>query len=401
MLRSIVICPDRGLSARLAPALEDSGAVSVMRTSDKYPGAGDLVRMLRAHAAEILFLSFENLDHALEVVRTVEHESSHVQIVAVHRTMDAAIMRESMRAGVREFLVDPFEKKAVRESLTHLKELLARRPAHYEATNQIFTFLPSKAGSGTSTTALNVAAALARQKNLRVLLSDFDLNSGMIRFLLKLDNPHSVPEACEHSEELDDNLWPQLVTNVGGLDVLHAGRINPNLRIEPSQVRAVIAFMRRNYQSLCFDVSGNLERYSIELMQESKRILLVCTPEIPSLHLAREKMMFLKDMELDGRVSVILNRVSKKPLFSLKQVAEIVGAPVIRSFPNDYRGVAEALTNGKLIAPTSELGKGYADFAEALLAIESQTPSKAPVGKRKFLEFLAVPSQTSLTSSDH
>jgi hypothetical protein len=34
----------------------------------------------------------------------------------------------------------------------------------------------------------------------------------------------------------------------------------------------------------------------------------VCTPEVPSLHLTREKLAFLKTMELDTRVSVVLNR---------------------------------------------------------------------------------------------
>lgn len=383
------------MSAKLTPALEAEGAIQVLRTSDRYPAAGDLVRMLRAQAAEVLFLSFENLEKALDVVRVIEQESSHVQIVAVHRTMDPNILRESMRAGVREILVEPFERRAVNDSVAHLKDLRVRRPAHYDATNQIFTFLPSKAGAGASTIALNVGAAMARQKKMGVLLSDFDLNSGMMRFLLKLENPHCVPEACEHCDELDDNLWPQLVTNVDGLDVLHAGRVNPNLRIEASQVRALIAFMRRNYQSLCFDVSGNLERYSIELMQESKRILMVCTPEIPSLHLAREKMMFLKDLDLDGRVSVVLNRVSRKPLFSLKQVSEIVGAPVVRTFPNDYRGVDDALTNGTLVASTSELGKAYTEFAESLLTEANGAPKV--VGKRRFLEFIAVPSQVALS----
>jgi pilus assembly protein CpaE len=401
MLRSIIICPDRELGAKLDQALQASGAVSVLRNTDKYPAKADLVRILRANAAEVLFLGFEQLDKALEVVQTIEQESNHVQIVAIHRTMDSQILRESMRAGVREFLVDPFEREALWESLRHVKDLLDRHPAQYEATNQIFTFCPSKAGAGASTIALNVAAAMGRQQGMRVLLSDFDLNSGMMRFLLKLDNPHSVPEACERCEELDDNLWPQLVTNVNGLDVLHAGRINPNLRIEAIQVRTLIAFMRRNYQSLCFDVSGNLERYSLELMQESKRIMLVCTPEIPSLHQAREKMMFLKTHELDGRVSVILNRVSKKPLMTIKQVAEIVGAPVVRSFPNDYNGVAQALSAGTLVATGSELGKAYIEFAESLITGETRTTPKAPpTSKRKFLDFLTVTSQASLTQDN-
>ena len=60
-----------------------------------------------------------------------------------------------------------------------------------------------------------------------------------------------------------------MVTKIGNLDVLHAGPINPSLRIEPAQIRHLIQFMRRNYQALCFDLSGNLERYSLEIMQES------------------------------------------------------------------------------------------------------------------------------------
>ncbi len=51
-------------------------------------------------------------------------------------------------------------------------------------------------------------------------------------------------------------------------------------------------------------MSGNLERYSLEIMHESKRIFLVCTPEIPSLHLAREKYLYLKQLDLGDRVGV-------------------------------------------------------------------------------------------------
>ena len=391
MLRSLVISPDRDLSANLIRALDASGAARVLRKLDKYPAPEELVRALRAHAVDLIFLSFEDLDKALGLVHALEKEDANqLQIVAVHRVMDPQLLRESMRAGVREFLADPFEKAALWDSLTHLKDLLQKRPTKYETTNRVFTFFPSKAGSGTSTVALNVSAAMASRKDSRVLLSDFDLNSGMMRFLLKLDNPHSVPEACERSEEMDENLWPQLVTKVSGLDVLHAGRINPHVRIEPTQVRNLISFMRRNYESLCFDLSGNLERYSVELMQESKSIFLVCTPEIPSLHQAREKLAFLREFDLDSRVSVILNRVGRKPLFSEKQVAELVGAPVVWRFPNDYVGVYRALTDGTLIEPTSELGRSYGEFAESLYHEKAIAGGLKHDVKRKFMEFLAV-----------
>ena len=50
--------------------------------------------------------------------------------------------------------------------------------------------------------------ALSRVPNTHVLLSDFDLNSGMIRFMLKLDNAYGVTDAAEHALNMDESLWP-------------------------------------------------------------------------------------------------------------------------------------------------------------------------------------------------
>jgi len=390
MFRSVIVGPDRELCARLQAALETTGHVEVSRTIDRYPEGIDLVRALRAHAAEILFISFESVEKALETVQLLEAEASHVQVVAFDRRMDLAVVRESMRIGLREFLVDPFERSSVQEALEHLQKLLQRQPASYGATNEIFSFLPSKAGAGTSTIALNVSMALARKQDARVLLSDFDLNSGMIRFMLKLSNTHSVMEAVENAAKMDEQLWPQLLSSVGGLDVLHAGCINPNYRIEPGQIRDVVAFMRRNYKALCFDLSGNLERYSLELMQESKRIILVCTPEIPSIHLAREKMQFLRTLDLDGRVSVVLNRVHRKTTFSRDDVEKLLGTPVVNVFPNDYHAVHLALAEGTALPSNSALGTAFSSFAESL--IKEKTP-QVDAQKRKFFEFFSIPSR--------
>jgi pilus assembly protein CpaE len=386
VLRSIIVSPDAGLAQQLESAISIASEVTVARTIDKYPLAVDLARTLRAHAPEVVFLSFESPEKAIELVKFVEAEAEGVQVVAVHSSFDAKILRETMRAGVREFIAPPFEPQTILEALRHVKELLERKPVSHALTNQVFAFLPAKAGVGTSTLALNVSAAIARRADGRVLISDFDMNSGMLRFMLKLQNEHSVLDAMEHCVHMDENLWPQLVTSFDRLDVLHAGRINPSLRIEQGQVRALIGFMRRNYSSLCFDLSGNLERYSLEIMAESKRVLLVCTPEIPSLHLAREKLTFLRQVELDARVAVVLNRCHKKPLFTKEQVEDVLGMPVLRMFGNDYYGVNRAVTSGKWLEPTSELGKEFDQFAAELL----EKKGASPPPRKRFLEYFAV-----------
>lgn len=252
----------------------------------------------------------------------------------------------------------------------------------------MFAFLPSKAGVGTSTVALNTAIALARTPNNHTLLSDFDLNSGMIRFMLKLENAYGVVDAAENALRMDESLWPQMVTSVDKLDILHAGKLNPDFRIEPTQIRHLMDFMRRNYQTLCFDLSGNLEKYSLEIMHEARKIFLVCTPEIPSLHLAREKYMYLKQLELQDRICVLLNRCQKRPIITPQQIEQLLGLPVHMTFPNDYQGVHRALTFGRSVDTSGELGKQFTQLANSLVA----PPPKAalPYTKKRFLEYFSV-----------
>ena len=92
-------------------------------------------------------------------------------------------------------------------------------------------------------------------------------------------------------------------------------------------------------------------------MQESKRILLVCTGEIPSLHLAREKLAFLKELGLERADSSGAQPHAKNPLFSERPGGGLLGQPVLRVFANDYLAVNHAVESGKLLEPDTELGQ--------------------------------------------
>ncbi len=394
MLRGVIICGDEDLALRLESSLANTGRVGVVRTVDHYPDLVELTRLLRATAPEIVFLSTESMTRAAELIKQIEANVPGIQIVAISRTSDPEVLLESMRAGIREFIPLPFQPEKLDEMLQHAEQGLQKRPPSFQSSDMLYSFLPSKAGVGTSTIALNVAVALSQIPDTPVVLSDFDLNSGMMRFMLKLENSYSIADAAEHALEMDETLWPQLVTSVGGMDVLHAGKLNPGFRIEAAQVRHLIDFMRRNYKALCFDLSGNMEKYSLEIMHESKRIFLICTPEIPSLHLAREKYSFMKTLGLDERVSVVVNRVTNRPVITPEQIEQILGLPVSLTLPNDYNGVHRALTAGRAIDSNTELGRGFTRLAQSLVS-KRQTPASA-TAKKRFIEYFSImPSRVS------
>jgi Flp pilus assembly CpaE family ATPase len=165
---------------------------------------------------------------------------------------------------------------------------------------------------------------------------------------------------------MDEGLWDKLVTTRGDLDIIPAGRTAPGFRIEAMQIRYLLEYARRNYRVICTDLSGILEKFSIEILHEAKQIFLVCTPEVPSLHLAREKLRFFRTMDLQGRVKMLLNRAQRRSLIPISEIEKVLGMPVFMSFPNDYVGVHKALTAGKQVSPASELGKGFHALAESI-----------------------------------
>lgn len=392
MLKGAIICPDEDLSEKLEELLAGIGVVAVVRTIPRYPNTSELTRALRASGPQVLFLSIESLNKALEVAAAAEEQLPGLQIIAIGRTADPATLLEVMRSGVREFLSYPFQRQAVYEALARIKEVLERKPVLIDSTDLVFTFLPSKPGVGTTTIATNTAVAVSRLPEQRSLLIDCDMNSGMVRFLLQLENNYSLTDAAERAAHLDENIWPQLVTTVGHLDVLHSGKLNPGLRMEPSRIQNILEFARRSYKAIFLDLSGNLEKYSLEAMQESKRIFMVVTPEVPSLHLAREKIGYLRSIDLADRVAILLNRCQKRSIVSAAQVEELLGQPVVMTLANDYQGVHKAMTAGKSVDTNSDLGRQFAQLAQFMLE-----KKPAHEQKKRLMEYFSIlPSPVSL-----
>jgi pilus assembly protein CpaE len=387
MLRAVTISPDVDLATRLSEVVARLGRVTIVKSTDRYVTGYELERFLRANAPQVIFLSIESLARATEVIVSIEEIMPAVQVVAIDRTCDPAILLDLMRNGVREFLGYPFESSSFMAAVTRLEEVLARKPAVWDSTDMVFSFLPAKAGAGTSTLALNASMALSRHPDTHVLLTDLDLNSGLIGFMLKLEAGYTIYEAAESVDRMDEHLWPQLVASLGKLDILPAGRLDPQTRIEPVHVRRLISFARRFYRAICLDLSGNMEKFSLEVMQESKRIFVVCTPEIPTLHLARQKIQLLASMDLGERVSVLLNRAQKRSIITPAQIEQLLGVPVFMEFPNDYRGVHQALTAGREVDPATELGKQFTKLSYSMM--EKAPPRLGPAKKRKFLEFFS------------
>jgi pilus assembly protein CpaE len=387
MHRSLIIGADFRLTSRLAEMIRGTG-LPAARTLDNYPSEQELTSVLRTFAPHLVFVSAGSVHLLSATLEVLGRVAPGVQPVAIHTAFDSQLLLQVMRAGVREIIAYPFEHDELRSVIGRAVANFDKNPVAYDATELLFSFFPSKAGVGASTIALNTATALSKLSDKPALLIDFDLNSGMVGFMLKLKHPHSVIEAVEHAEALDESMWEDIVAHAGKLDVLHSGGLNPHHRLEPLQVRHFIEFSRRNYRVVCADLSGNLERFSLEVMQQSKAVFVVCTPELPSLHLAREKCRYLESLDLGDKVRILLNRSLKRMLISPTEIERLIGRPVQMTFPNDYAGIHKALTDGNTVAASSDFAKQCESLARTLL--EGQLVQATNTGKRRFVEYFSI-----------
>jgi pilus assembly protein CpaE len=341
-LTSIVISPQADRSGELSTTLNEFGHVCVRRSFQQYRSEGELGRLLKMIGQAIVVLSSENTRRALELALAMDRAGIGTQVVALSSACDPQVLDESMQVGIREVISPRLDPDRLKEAVWRITEELERKPLAFRTTDGVFSFLAAKPGDGASTVALNVSSAIARLSRGKTLLADFDLNMGMVAFLMKITNGHSVLDAIDVADRLDDALWNNLVLK-RDMDLLCFGRLEPRTEVDPSATEKTLHCARRSYSTICLDLSGNMEPFSMTLLGQSREIFLVCTSYIPSLHFARVKAHFLQDFGFANRSSVVINRSDTLNVFSTEELETLLGLRIRLSLQNDPRRVSSAM----------------------------------------------------------
>ena len=346
-------------------------------------------RFLRASDPDIMFISTGEPARMEATVVQALQTLPNVQIVLVDATGASNTLRRAMQLGVRECLNVPFSPDDVRGVVERSAQRLGNSPNGSAGTNCLYSFLPACGGVGASILAAQTALHLPTDASHRSLLIDADLDAGMIHFLLKVQNPYSLIEALERVDQLDEHLWPQLVATREHLDIMQTsdfgGDYHPDLR----RLQQLLAFARRQYSSIVVDLPAAINRLTTEIMQQSKAVFLVTTPELASLQMARRRWRALQELQLGHHVRLLVTRVEKKQKSAIlmEQIPSVVGLPVHATFDNDYDDVQKGIITGGKLPAARPLGRQIANLAGSL---PREGLSVAPPKKHRFLEVFAL-----------
>ncbi|MCX6622630.1 MAG: hypothetical protein NTY38_16485 [Acidobacteria bacterium] len=386
MLRAVIIGYDSAICDPFDALLGEIGHVPVARKTPDYRLGARLDPFLRDHAPNLIFLCLKQFGQALECARQIEHAYPRIPIVALDRECPPAQLLELMRAGVRELITAPFERLKTAEVLARVRSAIEKAPQRFKESRSVFAFLAAQGGAGNSVVAANTAVALSEVDRQKSLLVDCDIVNGLSRLFFRGDPLYTLLDIAAEAHELDGDRWREMIMRHDVLDLVVAGRSAPDRRLEPNHMRNLINYARRSYETICLDVP-NLTKVMLETLASVTKIFVVCTPEMHSLYMAREKHRFLAEHDLAGKVEFVLNRFHRKAQFTKTDCEEVLEQSICASFPNDYETVQRAIRAGCPVDAASQLGKSFRTFA---VRIVQPAGLKEPERQRRFLEHFSV-----------
>jgi pilus assembly protein CpaE len=340
----------------------------------------DQVEQLRL---DVLLIDLTRLSEPFEnVVRRIKTCSVPPQIIALNDTADPEVILGAIRSGASEFLYPPIEAGLSRALERLSVERAKAQSAPGKHRGRTLGFVSAKGGCGATTVASHIAVEIQRVTTQDVLLADFDMESGLIGFLMKSKSTYTVLDAVRNVHRLDQSYWKALVSNgIPGLEVISApatATLREALTGEP--FRHVLQFTRAAYDWIAVDLGRGLSALTAEVLGEIDELYLISTLDLPALHQTKQVVQAALDTGYArNKLRLILNRAPKRMDFDLAQVQKVLGLPIYEMLPNAYPELFEAYSEGNLLSAGTELGKALIGLAAKIAGV----PAPKEKGKQR------------------
>lgn len=341
--------------------------------------------MVKACGAHVAHLSFANLPmlaqagakqpnvivldlrddaHVPAAVATIRRVHPETGIVVVASTLDPSLLLEAMRAGVSELIADPLTVVDLEKAIGRVS---GQRPA--AELGRVFGFVGAKGGIGTTTVAVNVAAALgAMSKPQRALIIDLHQAGGDAAVYVGAEPRFSIVDALENTHRLDASFFRTLVVEAApGTDLLASPDKPFALPLDSAKIRALIEFATSIYKYTVIDVARS-DATVLEALDHVSSIAIVANQELATVKSASRMTSSLRQRYGREKIKVVLSRSDRQADIGHADVERAVGSEIAGTFPSDYRLALRALNAGRPLALDNhnELSASFKRFAVQL-----------------------------------
>jgi pilus assembly protein CpaE len=296
-----------------------------------------------------------------------QHAGTGVIIVA--KTLDPDLILSAMRAGANECVAEPLTQGEIDAAITRI---VARHDG--PTASQAFAFVGVKGGVGATLVAVNVSAALARIATAGALFVDLHVSRGDAALYLGVDPRFTVADALENIHKLDEAFFRSLIVRAPSrLDLLAAPDGSGNVKLDGARVKTLLEFASKHYEFSVVDVPRT-EPAALEALDSMKAIVVVTTQEMPAVRGARILADRLRQRYGKERVLIVLNRRDKLADIRQEDVEQALGAPIVETFPSDYRATIQSLNVGRplVLDNHNALSASIEKFARSLAGLKTE-----------------------------
>ena len=380
-LRLFIADPDPDAVSRVRPALAPAGLVLIGTGASADSAVAEIV----AQRPDVLVLDDAACTGTpAEVVRRIVTAVPDICVIVTGASGSApSMMGRAVAAGARGFLLKPH---SVPDLLGMIQEATSLRRTADAPTarprGRIISVYAPKGGAGATTVAVNLAVALADTTSLRVGLVDLDLQFGDVGVLLNIEGPNSIAELTGQAALTEELVADTFLRHSTGVRVLPAPEdLSVVENIESADVTRALEQLRAHFDFLICDLWSMYEHLTRDVIRMSDQVVLVTTPDLPSLKGLRRVLVAGRDeLRLDDRALVVVNRSAGKAGFSIGEVRKVLERTEALSIPSDGGPIAEAVNRGLPLLDGRVRTKAAKSF-RTLAALVTNNASRAAQGQ--------------------
>jgi pilus assembly protein CpaE len=333
--------------------------------------ATDLAELAAAGAAQpnVVLVDLRGQSHVSPALALLKRRHPSTGVVIYASTLDPGLMLEAMRAGVSECVTDPIVQADLDAAMNRVVGKLAETPA-----GPVFAFLGAKGGVGTTTTAVNVATALAKLSPARALLIDLHLAYGDAAVFLGAEPRYSVLDALENMHRFDETFLRSLVVHTSsGVDLLASASRPAMGPIDSRQISALISLASGIYPYTVVDVPRS-DAAALEALDQGATIVVVANQELATVRNAGRMAAALRARYGKAKIMTVVNRTDRRAEISQEDIERAVGGPITHQVPSDYRRALEAMNKGRPLALDNhnDLAASFKGLARELAGVPNE-----------------------------
>ena len=314
----------------------------------------------------LMDINMPGLD-GIAATEAITQEVPFSQVIMMSVQGEADYLRRSMLAGARQFLIKPFTGDELVSTIRRVHELGARRqipttqPAGVgreaaagvaSARGKIIAVFSPKGGAGCTVVAANLAIALQKlqeEEYKQVVLLDASLQFGGIGVMMNLQPSRSIADVAPHIDELDQDMFEStLLAHTSGVKCLLAPP-RPEMAdlVAPEHVPTILDELKTYFDYIVVDTWSALGDLVLNVLDNADRIVLLATPDIPSL--ANTKLFFEVTQALEyptEKIMLVLNKMDRNSRITAKDITQSLKHQVAGQIVLEERTVAQSINRG-------------------------------------------------------